>query len=636
MKKGLLLLGSFITLAGVANAQKLALYEEFSGENCAPCAALNPDLMTLLNANPTKVLLVKYQSPIPSAGPIYQQNTVDVQNRMQYYNVPFAPYGRLNGVVVGTGANAGNIALTTQAMIDAAAAETTPFSLAIGTPVVTGTTFTVPVTITANAAANYSNLKLRAALLEDLEFATPPGTNGETEFHHVMRKMYPNANGTQVQSSFTANQTQVINVTGTIPSYISGESAERLFAVWLQNDDNKVVLQSAKSSSLPGAINAIASEGVTVTNNNIICGSSATFSPTVTIKNTGSAPLTSAVIYYKIGTGAYQTQNWTGNLASGSTVTVQLGPLNTSTIGQNVIRDSVALPNGVADNDLTNNVSVTAVYLLNDNNEALPLSNDFETNQPNWVALPGSSGASIFRQNLPSINAQFHGYNQSNFALVAPFYSVQSGTMFHVLPKADMAAGPKALDFFLAYAQYQNYADQLEVVYSTDCGATWTSIWSKAGAQLATRPPVNTTYFPKVDTVDWRMESVDVSAVPQGARIAFRGTSDWGNYLWIDNVQLRTGSVVTSAKDIKVASNITTYPNPAENQLNIEMNVTEASDITFKVLNAAGQEMSVSSTLKMNIGNQRTTLDVSSLTPGVYLLSISTNEGKVIHKFVKK
>src|SRR5690606_17511100 len=227
MKKGLLL-GGLLALSAAVYAQKLALYEEFSGENCGPCAASNPGLNALLAApgNDTKVILLKYQSPIPSAGPIYGENTTDVQNRMQYYSVPFAPYARLNGTVVGTGQNAGHIALTTQAMLDAAAAEATNFSINVGTPSITGDNFSVDVTITATAAATLSGVKLRFALLEDLEFATPPGTNGETEFHHVMRKMYPSADGQDAPASWTAGQSQVITITGTIPSYVADEAID--------------------------------------------------------------------------------------------------------------------------------------------------------------------------------------------------------------------------------------------------------------------------------------------------------------------------------------------------------------------------------------------------------------------------
>lgn len=127
MKKILLIAATTALSLFSANAQRFSIYEEFSGENCNPCAQLNPALWTLMNAgtNPSKVILLKYQSPIPSAGPIYNQYRTVTDNRMSYYSVPFAPYGRLNGTVQGNG----NISNLTQNDIDGAATQTSAFSI---------------------------------------------------------------------------------------------------------------------------------------------------------------------------------------------------------------------------------------------------------------------------------------------------------------------------------------------------------------------------------------------------------------------------------------------------------------------------------------------------------------------------
>src|ERR1700745_573259 len=102
MKKLVLSLAAFAVFTENGQ-QRLALYEEFSGENCGPCAQANPGLWTLISGNPTKALLIKYQSPIPSAGPIYNLYKTVTNARMSYYSVPFAPYGRLDGTGLGTG-----------------------------------------------------------------------------------------------------------------------------------------------------------------------------------------------------------------------------------------------------------------------------------------------------------------------------------------------------------------------------------------------------------------------------------------------------------------------------------------------------------------------------------------------------
>ncbi len=46
---------------------------------------------------------------------------------------------------------------------------------------------------------NYSDLVLHAVVTEtDIEFATPPGSNGETKFYDVTRKMLPSKEGTAI------------------------------------------------------------------------------------------------------------------------------------------------------------------------------------------------------------------------------------------------------------------------------------------------------------------------------------------------------------------------------------------------------------------------------------------------------
>ena len=87
MKRSLLvaLLAAGVT-AG-AQTPRLSLYEEFTGETCPPCAAINPTLNAIL-ASPTntpKVVAIKWQVPIPSAPTntwsLYRTNKADIDWR---------------------------------------------------------------------------------------------------------------------------------------------------------------------------------------------------------------------------------------------------------------------------------------------------------------------------------------------------------------------------------------------------------------------------------------------------------------------------------------------------------------------------------------------------------------------------
>src|SRR5690606_29084741 len=101
--------------------------------------------------------------------------------------------------------------------------ESTNFTMSISDPVYSdnGQSFTATITVTAAAATTESNTKLRVALAEELQYATAPGTNGETHFQNVVRQMYPNADGQSIDTSWTAGQTRTYTITGAVPSYVN-------------------------------------------------------------------------------------------------------------------------------------------------------------------------------------------------------------------------------------------------------------------------------------------------------------------------------------------------------------------------------------------------------------------------------
>ncbi|MNE85674.1 hypothetical protein D3C80_1827020 [compost metagenome] len=72
------------------------------------------------------------------------------------------------------------------------------------------------------------------------------------------------------------------------------------------------------------------------------------------------------------------------------------------------------------------------------------------------------------------------------------------------------------------------------------------------------------------------------------------------------------------------------------NELNVEMEMTKATKVTFTVMNALGQEVMAPVAQNMNNGVQSTKLDVTSLPAGIYFLNIVTPNGKTQQKFVKK
>ena len=58
-----------ITGMSFGQTARLVLLEEFTGETCGPCAAYNPGMNAILDANAATVISLKYQNNIPSTGP---------------------------------------------------------------------------------------------------------------------------------------------------------------------------------------------------------------------------------------------------------------------------------------------------------------------------------------------------------------------------------------------------------------------------------------------------------------------------------------------------------------------------------------------------------------------------------------
>jgi PKD repeat protein len=102
------------------------------------------------------------------------------------------------------------------------------------------------------------------------------------------------------------------------------------------------------------------------------------------------------------------------------------------------------------------------------------------------------------------------------------------------------------LQFDVAYAPYNatNF-DGLEVLVSTDCGVTYTSVYSKSNTVLATAPAITTIFTPT--TAQWRTETVNLTSYIGNSKVivAFRNLSGYGNRLFVDNINL-TGVVSTA------------------------------------------------------------------------------------------
>ena len=83
------------------------------------------------------------------------------------------------------------------------------------------------------------------------------------------------------------------------------------------------------------------------------------------------------------------------------------------------------------------------------------------------------------------------------------------------------------------------------------------------------------------------------------------------------------------------SGNLLVFPNPTDNQLNLEMTIDKTTDLEIRLTNMNGQ--TIYSETKSNYkGSYRNSIDLSNRSKGIYLLSIITDDGKYDRKVILK
>lgn len=166
--------------------EKAALLEEFTSSTCAPCAGFNTSFVPWSETHEEEIVLVKYQMSWPAPGDPYFTEEGGV--RRLFYGVGGVPS------LIGNGSYIATSTAGAQALLDQVEDEPGLLSL-VGTHSIDGTN----IEVTANILpyANFSDVVVHIVVFEYVTTENT-GNNGETEFHHVMMKMLPDANGTAV------------------------------------------------------------------------------------------------------------------------------------------------------------------------------------------------------------------------------------------------------------------------------------------------------------------------------------------------------------------------------------------------------------------------------------------------------
>ncbi len=609
---------------------RLVLVEHFTQASCGPCASQNPALKTLLDANATKVVALKYQTSWPGVDPMNAANPTEAAARVQYYNVTGVP----NSVMDGSGPGSPGTIVTTSTInnryntaaplnISASHQWTAGYdSIQIGVFVANAGTATV-----ASGAAG--SLKLHVAVIEEeVNYPSAPGSNGETNFYQVMRKMVPDASGTTMADSWTAGQTQMFVFKVAAPSYLANLNKVAVVA-FIQDNSNKSVLNASRTTAQTIAgLPDIGVNAFTAATPGLCNG---TTTPMVTIKNEGSLAITSASVAYAINGGTPVTQNWTGSLSAGATAVVTF-PQVTLPAGTNSLVATVSSPNGTGDVNGMNNMSAPLIAaVLNNTATPAPYSEGMESTSFNsipagHVLLYNTATKPLVtvvsKAQVNGLPQELGGYGQSTKSLMVDFFTMQSGAQASIItPKVSGITANHKLYFNHAYASYAGEADGLKIFVSSNCGTTWTNVFDKSGTALATAPNATSRFFPQ--PTQWYPNTISLSQFAgQELIVKFECNSAYGNNLWLDNFWINTAAL--GEEEIQAAQ-AKLYPNPARDAVKVSLQVSEAGEALVEVISLNGQTV-IAQTTSVEAGMQSIDLNVADLANGVYTVKIALND----------
>lgn len=291
-----------------AGEKKTVLYEIFTSNTCSPCVDAENKFIPVMGKFNGTISVTEYHGWYPSPGndPMYYADSADIKKRAGYYfpsgSIGFPTY-IVNGVPYSSYVTAIN---SIQAFLE----EDSPLKM------------TSSFYLSEDKDSVYMNCEFEA--MEDISgdlrlyfnviekhitSGAARGTNGQTEFHNVHRKLLPSVEGLVLPTSISKGQKIQHSESWKIEHFYD-ISQLRVYS-FVQNRATKEVLQSTTTDT-PSAVNAVTMMNVKYPKTSCVNS----FAPTVQFINSGSGDLTSANIHLEVN-GEIQLTQWSGNVKFG-------------------------------------------------------------------------------------------------------------------------------------------------------------------------------------------------------------------------------------------------------------------------------------------------------------------------------
>ncbi len=334
----------------------------------------------------------------------------------------------------------------------------------------------------------------------------------------------------------------------------------------------------------------------------------------IEVKNNGTIPVTNFDVNYTID-NVDQAFSYTGDtIFTGETAEI---PVEKSAIQNGNYKLTVTLGDIPDDINGSNN-SKTHAFIVDKQTDFIPLREQFEVsdlNATNWISINDDDKIGWELTEAPLIGNQ-------NTAAFMNFYNYEDRQQMDWLisPSLDFSGAYQAsVTFKTSYAKNQNFNDQIRLVASKNCGADFNEVLAiYSSSELANSNA--TDYWTPANQSDWSTHSIDLGAYAgiSNVRLAFVAVNDYGNNLYLDDIEFYT---TAEENLVRTAQNsFTIYPNPSNDGLfNLVFNTSGRQVVNVFIYDQLGKLISMKK--YTNTLNQTFYYDFSGIRSGVYLIS---------------
>jgi subtilisin family serine protease len=351
------------------------------------------------------------------------------------------------------------------------------------------------------------------------------------------------------------------------------------------------------------------------------------------IENEGTDAQSNFTVSYQVGSEAIVSETYTATLNAGASDTYMFTtPATVTNNGDTTLRVWTSLTG----DEFSNNDEETFNFNALISGTAINFLEDFEPGMEGEVIpddwdVTNFDGATTW---VPALNITGVDGNTTNSVFIDAYnYNNALGQQdWLVTEYFDLTSVTDAsLMFDLAKAQYSAAnSDDLRIDISTDCGVTFTEIYFKDGADLATVPD-DTNPFTPTSASDWRTETVSLDAyIGNNVLLRFAHINGFGNNTYIDNLRVET---TLSVGENELEGAISMYPNPATSNVDVVINTTVGNTYEIELLNSIGQTITKIEETRFN-ASARQKLDVSRYGTGLYFVKIKVGNQMVTKKLI--